>query len=194
MYASQKHIFYNFAIMKLDLKILLTTIIALSATFFSCKSNKNIVEKAETSTTALPCSEYGISDKDFYRSSASAMSSNISLAKEKAISNAKTLIAIQIIDIAKSAANQYATEMQITDKQFFVKNIEIATNKTIDVALKELAPTCEKYSETNGRYSTFISLEIDKQTIHYELYKQIANTIPDFDKDKFETFFKSSDK
>ena len=39
-----------------------------------------------------------------------------------------------------------------------------------------------------------LSLEIEKQTIHNELHKQIANTIPDFDKEKFEMFFKSSDK
>ena len=180
--------------MKLVLKILLIAIIALSAIFFSCKSNKNIVEKAETKNTALPCSEYGISDSDFYRSYASAMSSDISLSKEKAIAEAKTLIAKQIIDIAKSAANRYAIDKQITDKQIFVKNIEMTANKAIDIVLKGSVPTCERYSESNGRYTTYISLEIEKQTIHNELHKQIANTIPDFDKEKFEMFFKSSDK
>ena len=180
--------------MKLVLKILLIAIIALSAIFFSCKSNKNIVEQAEPTNTTLPCSENGISDKDFYRSSASAMSSNINLAKEKAISNAKTLIAIQIIDVVKSVANRYAIDKQITDKQKFVNNIELAANKAFDITLKGSAPTCEKYSESNGRYTAYISLEIDRQTMHYEIFKQIANTIPDFDKDKFEMFFKSLDK
>lgn len=176
------------------LKILLTAILVLSTIFFSCKSNKNIVEKVEATATALPCSEYGISDSEFYRSSTSAMSSNINLAKEKAISNAKTLIAIQIIDAAKSAANRYAIDKQITDKQIFVKNIELTANKAIDIALKGSVPTCERYSESNGRYTTYISLEIDRQTIHNELYKQIADTFPDLDIEKFEMFFKSSDK
>ena len=180
--------------MQLSLKILLTAIIALSAIFISCKSNKNIVEKAIPATETLPCSETGISDGDFCRSCASAMSSNISLAKEKAISNAKTLIAKQIISFVKSAANQYATEVQITDKQNFVKNVEVVANKAIDAALKEIAPTCEKYSESNGRYTAYVSLEIDRQNIHNELYKHIANTIPDLDQDKFEMFLKSSNK
>ncbi len=180
--------------MKLMLKIIPTAIIALFAIFLSCKSNKNVVEKADIAITALPCSENGISDSDFYRSCANAMSSNINLAKEKAISNAKALIAIQIIDIAKSAANQYATEMRISDMHNFVKNIELAANKTADRSLNGLAPTCEKYSETNGRYTAYISLEIDRQTINKELYIQIANTIPNFDKEKFEMFFKSSYK
>lgn len=185
MYASQKHIFYNFAIMKLVLKILLIAIIALSAIFFSCKSNKNIVEKAETKNTALPCSENGISDKDFYRSSASAMSSNINLAKEKAISNAKTLIAIQIIDDTKSAATQYATYMLIVDKQSFYKTMELAANKTADTILKGIKPICEKYSEANGRYTSYISLEIDKQIVLSELNKQATNLIPDFNSTEF---------
>ena len=76
----------------------------------------------------------------------------------------------------------------------FKKKKKRPTNKTADRSLNGLAPTCEKYSETNGRYTAYISLEIDRQTINKELYIQIANTIPNFDKEKFEMFFKSSYK
>ncbi len=159
----------------------------------SCNGGKNLTDSTPVATY-MPCFESGKSDNDFFRASANATSSNIGIAKEKAMAEAKALIAKQIIEEAKSAAERYATEKQITDKQTFIKTIELATNKTADIALKGLAPFCEKYSEANGRYTAYVSAEIGKQRIFEELNQQISNTIPNFDNKKFGTIFSSFDK
>ena len=110
------------------------------------------------------------------------------------MAEAKAQIAKQIIEEAKSAADRYATEKQITDKQTFIKTIELATNKTADIALKGLSAFCEKYSEANGRYTAYVSIEIGKQRVAEELNRQITNAILDFDNEKFGTMFGSFDK
>lgn len=172
---------------KIALFIITSCIIA------SCNSSKNLTDSTPIETY-IPCFEEGKSDNHFYRASANATSSNIGIAKEKAIAEAKALIAKQIMDRAKSAANQYATEMQIADKQAFIKRIELSTIKTADITLKGLVPFCEKYSEANDRYTAYVSIEIGKQRVAEELNRQITNAIPDFDNEKFGTMFGSFDK
>jgi len=160
----------------------------------SCNSSKNLACENNISTeTSIPCSENGKSDGEFFRACANATSSNISLSKEKAIAEAKTLIAKQIINDTKLAATQYATNMLVTDKQSFYKTMELAANKTADTVLKGIKPNCEKYSEANGRYTTYISLEIDKQTVLSELNKQTINLFPDFNKTVFGKSFCNPD-
>ena len=168
--------------MDLTYKILLLLNIC-AITCISCNCEKNIVsEKYMQINAESPCSENGKSDSKYFRANASAMSSSISLSREKAIAEAKTLIAKQIIDKAKIAANRYAEDSQIADKQTFLKDIEHAANKTADILLSEISPTCEKYSETNGKYTTYISTEISRQAILNELIKQIANHTADIEK------------
>ena len=165
--------------MKLFCEILL---IALSAGIVSCSASKNLVpEDKATAVASYPCAEKGISDAEFFRACADATSSNISLAREKAVAKAKSSLGKTIVDKVLVAAEQE----NVSDKETFLKDIGVVSNKAIDIVLKDISPVCEKYSETNGRYTAYIAVEINRQNVFAVLNELLINNIPNFNKERF---------
>lgn len=166
--------------MKLFREILL---IALSASIIvSCSGSKNLVpEDKATAVASYPCAEKGISDAEFFRACADATSSNISLAREKAVAKAKSSLGKTIVDKVLVAAEQE----NVSDKETFLKDIGVVSNKAIDIVLKDISPVCEKYSETNGRYTAYIAVEINRQNVFAVLNELLINNIPNFNKERF---------
>ena len=166
--------------MKLFCEILL---IVLSASIIvSCSGTKNIsTEDKAIVVASLPCAEKGISDAEFFRACADATSSNISLAREKAVAKAKSSLGKTIVDKVLVAAEQE----NVSDKETFLKDIGVVSNKTIDIVLKDISPVCEKYSETNGRYTAYIAVEINRQNVFAVLNELLINNIPNFNKERF---------
>lgn len=166
--------------MKLFCEILL---IALSASIIvSCSGSKNLVlEDKATAVASYPCAEKGISDAEFFRACADATSSNISLAREKAVAKAKSSLGKTIEDKVLVAVEQE----NVSDKETFLKDIGVVSNKAIDIVLKDISPVCEKYSETNGRYTAYIAVEINRQNVFAVLNELLINNIPNFNKERF---------
>ena len=165
--------------MKLFCKILL---IVFSASIVSCSASKNLVpEDKATAVASYPCAEKGISDAEFFRACADATSSNISLAREKAVAKAKSSLGKTIVDKVLVAVEQE----NVSDKETFLKDIGVVSNKAIDIALKDISPVCEKYSETNGRYTAYIAVEINRQNVFAVLNELLINNIPNFNKERF---------
>lgn len=165
--------------MKLFREILL---IALSASIVSCSASKNLVpEDKATAVASYPCAEKGISDAEFFRACADATSSNISLAREKAVAKAKSSLGKTIEDKVLVAVEQE----NVSDKETFLKDIGVVSNKAIDIVLKDISPVCEKYSETNGRYTAYIAVEINRQNVFAVLNELLINNIPNFNKERF---------
>lgn len=166
--------------MKLFREILL---IALSASIIvSCSGIKNLVpEDKATAVASYPCAEKGISDAEFFRACADATSSNISLAREKAVAKAKSSLGKTIEDKVLVAVEQE----NVSDKETFLKDIGVVSNKAIDIVLKDISPVCEKYSETNGRYTAYIAVEINRQNVFAVLNELLINNIPNFNKERF---------
>lgn len=114
--------------------------ILLFLTFLSASCN---VQKVENNTSAteieIPCMKLGQSDDTHFRAYGSAMSSNIKLAKEKAINSAKANLAKKIAE-------------STTKSQLEIENL-IETTYSI---------VCEKYEEENGRYTTHVAVEVER--------------------------------
>lgn len=156
----------------------------------SCNGNKNLSSDDRMPIEiSLPCSENGKSDHEFFRASANATSSNISLSREKAIAATKSELAKTIIDRVLNAAKQYATETGLSDKATFIKDMELVANKAIDQTMNGISPICENYSETNGRYTTYIAIEIGKEAIISKICSMANNQISNFDTGKFKNIF-----
>ena len=169
--------------MKLFCEILL---IALSASIVSCSASKNLVpEDKATAVASYPCAEKGISDAEFFRACADATSSNISLAREKAVAKAKSSLGKTIVDKVLVAVEQE----NVSDKEIFLKDIGVVSNKAIDIVLKDISPVCEKYSETNGRYTAYIAVEINRQTVIDKICELAIRQINDFDGNMFKNIF-----
>ena len=169
--------------MKLFCEILL---IALSASIVSCSASKNLVpEDKATAVASYPCAEKGISDAEFFRACADATSSNISLAREKAVAKAKSSLGKTIVDKVLVAAEHE----NVSDKETFLKDIGVVSNKAVDIVLKDISPVCEKYSETNGRYTAYIAVEINRQTVIDKICELATRQINDFDGNMFKNIF-----
>ncbi len=148
----------------------------------SCSASKNLVpEDKATAVASYPCAEKGISDAEFFRACADATSSNISLAREKAVAKAKSSLGKTIVDKVLVAVEQE----NVSDKETFLKDIGVVSNKAIDIVLKDISPVCEKYSETNGRYTAYIAVEINRQNVFAVLNELLINNIPNFNKERF---------
>ncbi len=157
-------------------------LIVFSASIVSCSASKNLVpEDKATAVASYPCAEKGISDAEFFRASADATSSNISLAREKAVAKAKSSLGKTIVDKVLVAVEQE----NVSDKETFLKDIGVVSNKAIDIVLKDISPVCEKYSETNGRYTAYIAVEINRQNVFAVLNELLINNIPNFNKERF---------
>jgi len=170
--------------MKLSLYISLLIISLLAIS--SCNSNKSMTTSNIAKTEIItPCSEHGESDKAFFRACAIATSSSISLSRDKAINQARTQLAQKIIDNTKSAGAKYSSKYKNTD----TKTFETVANNAIETLLKDLSPTCEKYSETNGRYTTYIAVEIERSITLDKINSLLTSRIQGFDTDAFAIFF-----
>lgn len=170
--------------MKLSLNISLFIICLLALS--SCSSNKRLTTNdIATIEVTTPCSELGESDNTFFRANASATSSSISLSRDKAINQARTQLAQKIIDKTKSAGIKYSEKYRNTD----IKTFESVANDAIETLLKDLSPTCEKYSETNGRYTTYIAVEIERSKALDKTNSLLTSRIQGFNAETFATFF-----
>ena len=67
--------------------------------------------------------------------------------------------------------------------------MELVANKAIDQSLIGISPICENYSETNGRYTTYIAVEIGKDAIINKICSLATNQISNFDTEKFKNIF-----
>lgn len=176
--------------MKLFHEILL--IIFSASIIVSCSGSKNLAtEEKVTAVVNLPCAEKGTSDAEFFRACADATSSSISLAREKAIASAKSELGKTIIDKTIAIANRYASELGRNDKSAFLKEIELATNKAVDLTINGISIICENYSESNSRYTTYMVVEIEKQTVIDKICELATKDISNFDKIAFEKIFRN---
>ena len=166
----------------LNISLFIICLLALS----SCNNNKNMItSNIPTAEVITPCSELGESDKAFFRACASATSSSISLSRDKAINQARTLLAQKIIDNTKLAGAKYSSKCDNPD----IKTFETVANDAIEMLLKDLPPTCEKYSETNGRYTTYIAVELEKSKALDKINSLLTNRIQGFNSETFAIFF-----
>ncbi|MBI9060386.1 MAG: hypothetical protein JEZ14_00215 [Marinilabiliaceae bacterium] len=162
----------------------------------SCKSkektvsNKNEVGKILES---LPCEDAGRSDKKFFRSSAMATSSDLSLAKEKALLNAKQRIVTLINSNTKTVTDRYVNEREFGDASEFEAKFENLTREVADETISNLVVTCEKASVLdNGKYRGFVAVEVSKEDIMNGINNRLSNDAKlqvDYDKKKFEDIF-----
>ena len=161
----------------------------------SCSSSKNIAnDDRELVAIVVPCSESGLSDSNFFRASASAVSSNVNLARDKAIASARTQLAKNIVEKTIIAASRYSDENGVDDRSAFIKSVEGIVNNVIEQNLADCVVICENYSESNGKYTVYVGVEVPSSTIITGLKKALVNSITNFDGDAFEKFFLNGNK
>ena len=170
--------------------------LTLISAFTSCKSKEKTVKASNEVgkiLEAMPCEDQGRSDKKFFRASAMATSSNLQLAKEKALLAAKQRLVTLINSNTKSVTDRYVNEREFGDASEFEQKFENLTREVADETLTNVVVACEKASVLdNGKYNAFIAVEVDKEDILNGINNRLSNDKKlqvDYDKKKFEEIF-----
>lgn len=169
--------------------------LVLIAGMVSCKSKEKVSTNSEVGTILenMPCEDKGRSDKNFYRASAMATSSDLSLAKEKALLNAKQRLVTLINSNTKSVTDRYVNEREFGDASEFEQKFENLTREVADETISNIVVACEKASVLdNGKYRGFVAIEVSKEEILNGINNKLSNNQKlqvDYDKKKFEEIF-----
>lgn len=169
--------------------------LALTAGMFSCKSKEKVSTNSEVGTILenMPCEDKGRSDKNFFRASAMATSSDLSLAKEKALLNAKQRLVTLINSNTKSVTDRYVNEREFGDASEFEQKFENLTREVADETISNIVVACEKASVLdNGKYRGFVAIEVSKDDIMNGINNKLSQNQKlqvDYDKKKFEEIF-----
>lgn len=178
-------------------QLLLTVFISLGMIlgFSSCKAKKKVATNSEIGTILedMPCEGAGKSDKTFYRASAMSTSSDLSLAKEKALLLAKQRLVTLINSNTKSVTDRYVNEREMGDASDFEQKFENLTREVADETLNNIVVACEKASVLDSKkYRAFVAIEVNKKELLEGINKKLSNNSKlqiDYDKKKFEEIF-----
>lgn len=182
-------------VMKSRILIIATFSLILMGAFSSCKSKKKVTAKSEIGDIIeeLPCEDKGKSDKNFFRASAMSTSSDLSLAKEKALLLAKQRLVTLINSNTKSVTDRYVNEREIGDAAEFEQKFENMTREVADETINNIVVTCEKASVTEeGKYHGFVAIEVHRDDVLNGIDRRISNDDKlqlDYDKQKFQEIF-----
>ncbi len=160
-----------------------------------CKSKEKVSTNSEVGTILenLPCEDAGKSDKNFYRASAMATSSDLSLAKEKALLLAKQRLVTLINSNTKSVTDRYVNEREMGEASKYEQKFENLTREVADETLQNIVVACEKASVLDSKkYRAFIAIEVNKKELLEGINKKLTNNAKlqvDYDKKKFEEIF-----
>ncbi|WP_430813485.1 hypothetical protein [Carboxylicivirga sp. RSCT41] len=172
---------------------ILTLVVLVS--FNACKSKEKVSTNAEVGTILedMPCEDKGRSDKNYFRASAMATSSDLSLAEEKALLNAKQRLVTLISSSTKSVTDRYVNEREFGDASEFEAKFENLTREVADETITNVVVACQKKSVLpNGKYRGFVAVEVSKEDILNGISNKMSSNQKlqvDYDKAKFEEIF-----
>ncbi|TRX71386.1 hypothetical protein [Carboxylicivirga sp. M1479] len=161
----------------------------------SCKSKEKVATNNEVGQILedMPCEDKGRSDKNYFRASAMATSSDLSLAEEKALLNAKQRLVTLISSNTKSVTDRYVNEREFGDASEFEAKFENLTREVADETISNVVVACQKKSVlANGKYRGFVAVEVSKEDILNGIENKLSNNQKlqvDYDKAKFEEIF-----
>ncbi len=188
-------IFSKLKTMKINYLLVATLSFVLISGISGCKSKGKVSAKSEIGDIIeeLPCEDKGRSDKNFFRASAMSTSSDLSLAKEKALLLAKQRLVTLINSNTKSVTDRYVNEREISDAAEFEQKFENMTREVADETINNIVVICEKASITDeGKYHGFVAIEVKKDDVLKGFDRRISNDAKlqlDYDKQKFREIF-----
>lgn len=181
--------------MKITKILSLATIALAMGAAPACKSKQTVSANKEIGKILedMPCEEAGKSDKNFFRASSMSTSSDLSLAKEKALLLAKQRMITLINSNTKSVTDRYVNEREMGDAAEFEQKFENLTREVADETLQNIVVTCEKASVLDDkRYRAFVAIEVNKKELLEGYTRKISSDSKiqiDYDKKKFEEIF-----
>lgn len=150
----------------------------------------------EVSASQFPCQggKYE-SDKTAYRGAGYAESSDLTIARDKALILAKEALANSIKSQINSTTSLYLSSKTTSSISEFKQEFESINNESVDETLEGVIVICQKQERIKGNINKFwIACEIGTMPVINKIEEKIYSSKSlkiDFDKERFEKIFNS---
>lgn len=158
----------------------------------SCKSSKNTVKGEEEIQVYCSGPEYQSNDK-YFRANNIGESTNQSMAKKKAMSNARLDLASSIETRVKAVIDNYFSSYNTGEAMEDRERYEGLAREVINQELQGIRTICEKFTKTQqGTYKAYVAIELAGDEILNGMKNRISDDEKlriDFQYDKFKKEF-----
>lgn len=175
---------------------LVGALLLIVAVMTSCGSSKPVAQPAVQQDIEIdvPCSgpEFQ-SSKEYFRASARGLSTDMSIAKKKAMTDARAGIAAAIHAKVKTVTDSYASSYQQGEDDESKSRFQSLTRTVVEQELSGTRVICEKTMKSpDGKYKVYVSLELAGEEIMNAMANRIKNDEKlriDFEYEKFKKVF-----
>lgn len=159
--------------------------------FSSCGGGKNATKDVEID---VPCSGSDFrTNKEYFRSSAMGLSTDMTIAKKKAMSSARSELATAINSTVKAVTDDYSSSYQQGQSDESKRRFQELSRTVVEQELNGLRIICEKtFKAPDNNYKVYVSVELSGK----DLAEKMANRIKsddklriDFEYEKFKKVF-----
>ncbi len=158
----------------------------------SCKSSKDTVKGEEEINVYCSGPEY-YSDDEYFRANNIGESTNQSMAKKKAMSNARLDLASSIETKVKAVIDNYFSSYSTGDAIEDRERYEGLAREVINQELQGIRTICEKFTKTQeGSYKAYVAIELAGEEILTGMKNRISDDEKlriDFQYEKFKEEF-----
>ena len=165
---------------------------ALLVTFNSCGGPKKVGSDSEEIQVPFSGKEYQ-TNKEFFRSTQSGKSPDLSTAKKIALNNSKSEIAGLIKTKIKSVSDNYTNQHSSANAQDFGNKFETMTREIVDQQLNDISIIGEKiFKQKNNSYEYWLVIEISKEALLNGISASVSKDQKlqiNYDKKKFEEIY-----
>lgn len=173
-------------------------ILCLSAILLACGGKKELSQNKDIEVIE-PCSgpEY-VSDSKHFRASAMGISNSQEIAKQKAMTSARSKLASSIQTKVKTVTDNYLSSYELNQAEEAKGRFQSITREISNQTLNEIKTICQKLMQgQDGKYKSYVTIEIGSDDIIKELNNKISNDDKlriDYEYEKFKKVFEEEMK
>lgn len=160
-----------------------------------CGGQKQLVQKPQEDVEInVPCSgpEF-MPSKDFFRASAMGLASDMTMAKKKALAEARAELATAMNATVKRVTDNYASSYQVGEQDESKSRFQDLARTVVSEKLTGTRVICEKTMKTpDGKYKVYVAVELAGEEIMNGMNNRIKNDDKlrvDYEYEKFKKVF-----
>lgn len=176
-------------------KIFVFSMFALASLFIvSCGSSKTAQAPAGDVRVEVPCSgpEYR-TNNEYFRANAMGLSSDMNIAKQKAMADARTQLAQAIEVKVKAVTDNYSSSYQTGENEEAKSRYQQLARQAVQQKLSGIRVLCEETMKSpDGKYKVYVAIELSGNEIMEATANRISNDEKlkiDFEYEKFKKIF-----
>ena len=159
-----------------------------------CGGQKQLVKPQEDVEVVVPCSgpEY-MTSGEYFRASAMGLSTDMMMAKKKALAEARAELATAMNSTMKRVIDNYGSSYQVGEQEEAKSRFQDLARTVVSEKLSGTRTLCEKTMKSpDGKYKVYVAIELAGNEIMNAMNNRIANDDKlkvDYEYEKFKKVF-----